>query len=70
MDFATLKRDAEDWGDALNDAGWAAIGELQNHKVNIPPHIWSTLKGAVRAGILKYIEAHETERPAKPIYEP
>jgi hypothetical protein len=61
MELEELKKDALEYGTALNDAGFAALDEWQKANVQINARLWNNLKVGIRAAILKYIEAHEKQ---------
>lgn len=53
-----IKDDAEDWGNALNDAAWQFIESYQ--KITpCPPFLFNNCKSMIRDAVLKYIEKVE-----------
>lgn len=55
----TLKSDAENWGNALNEAGWEMLAEYKRLGVNVSGDVFNHSKKALRAAILKYFETLE-----------
>ena len=48
-------KDAEEWGPALNEAGWLFLSEL-NEDPQKSALIFNSTKGPLRAAIMKYAE--------------
>ena len=46
-------KDAKEWGNALNDAGWEFI---ETYKDVLPPKVFNCLKTCLRAAIIKYAD--------------
>lgn len=51
-------KDAEEWGGALNEAGWEFIDA---YKDVLPTKVFNCLKTCLRAAIIKYAENVEKE---------
>lgn len=53
-----LKADAESWGDALNQAGWAATESYRRHTGQVEPAIFfNHAKGILRDALAVYFKA-------------
>lgn len=55
LSLAEWAKDAEEWGPALNEAGWLFISEL-NEDPQKSALIFNNTKGPLRAAIMKYAE--------------
>ena len=57
-----LKEDALNYGNALNEAGWAFIDAHAALKLgNIRGHLFNNLKSLLRSSIIVYLEALKKE---------
>lgn len=54
-------KDAEEWGPALNEAGWLFLGKL-NEDPQKSALIFNNTKGPLRAAIMKYAEIVASHR--------
>ena len=63
-------KDAEEWGPALNEAGWLFLSEL-NEDPQKSALIFNSTKGPLRAAIMKYAEivtAHRAQQVSVPTW--
>jgi hypothetical protein len=59
-----ITKDAEEWGNKLNEASWAAYYSwLEGNLGPMPSIVFNNLKTIVRAAILKYLEDYTQEQP-------
>lgn len=63
-----VEKDAEEWGNRLNEASWAAV-EAWDHDLMGPLSvgIFNNIKGVVRAAIMKYAEGYTSPPASKPL---
>lgn len=64
-----FSKDAEEYGQRLHDAGWAAFDAWNSlGHPPMPGHVFNDLKVLVRAAILKYLEGYTSApTPRKPL---
>lgn len=63
--------DARDYGDAINEASWAAMEEYRNRLGPLPGGLFNNMKSILRMGVLTYIQIIERKQPepTKPLLE-